>query len=174
LGQRHSPFVRFVRDRRSHDRLRRSGMWAKIMTGGGLLTALAASTCCVLPLSLTAIGVSGFSVAALTPYQTALRVAGILMLGAAFWLVYRRRSLAGSGAVCATGSTQRLTKSALWAGAVVMALVLTSAWWEPFVVTGRGPVPLRQALRCRRETSCPHGGGWLTGDQRGGSFSIPA
>jgi mercuric ion transport protein len=111
-------------------------MLVKVLAGGGLAAALAASTCCVLPLSLGAIGVGGTLLSALSifaPYQTAFRVLGILMLGAAFWMIYGRRAAAVDGATCAATRSQQLTKTALWFGAVVMGLVVTSGWWERFI-----------------------------------------
>lgn len=112
-------------------------MISGLLAGGGVAAALAASTCCILPLSLGALGIGGASLstlANLAPYQSAFRVAGILMLAAAFWRVYRApRAIAGNSA-CALAPSRRLTKSALWLGAGVMALVVTSGWWEGFVV----------------------------------------
>ena len=112
-------------------------MVTKLLAGGGLAAALAASTCCLIPLSLGALGIGGASLpmfSTLAPYQIAFRVAGILMLAAAFWLVYRRPRAAVEGAACAVTPSQPLTKTALWIGAVMMGLVVTSGWWERFVV----------------------------------------
>ena len=115
-------------------------MLTRILAGGGLAAAVAASTCCVLPLSLGAIGVGGawastFSV--LAPYQTAFRVLAILLLGVAFWLVYGQRAVAAygaaQGAACPVVPSQGVTKSVLWVGAAVMGLVLSSGWWERFI-----------------------------------------
>ena len=47
------------------------------MTGGGVAAAFAASTCCVLPLSLATAGVSGAWIASLSvlaPFQLGLRM----------------------------------------------------------------------------------------------------
>ena len=103
------------------------------LAGGGLLAALAASTCCVLPLSLGAVGLGGAWLATLTalaPYETAFRLLAILLLGAGFWLVYARRTAADpAAAACPTAPSAWLTKTLLWAGAIVMTLVLSSGWW---------------------------------------------
>jgi mercuric ion transport protein len=116
---------------------RTTEMLTKLLAGGGLIAALAASTCCIIPLSLGALGVGGASLATLStlaPYQAAFRVAGILMLGVAFWLLYCRPRGTVEGVACAVVPSQRLTKTALWIGAVTMGLVVTSGWWERFVV----------------------------------------
>lgn len=112
-------------------------MLANLMAAGGLGAAVAASTCCVVPLSLAALGVGTAWVSALSflaPYQTGFRVAAIVMLGAAFWLIYRPRRTAADGAACPPEPSRRWTKTAAWIGAVVVGLAVTSAWWERFVV----------------------------------------
>lgn len=111
-------------------------MLEKILAGGGVAAALAASTCCVVPLSLAAVGVSsaGFAnLSVLTPYQTGLRVLAVLLLGAGFWLVYRRPTRSVEGRACVAVPSQHTTKSALWTGALLMALVLTAGWWQQFI-----------------------------------------
>ncbi len=115
-------------------------MLTKILAGGGLAAALAAATCCVLLLSLGAIGVGGAwasTFSPLAPYQTAFRVLAVLLLGAAFWLVYGQRASAASGAAqgaaCPVVPSQGVTKSVLWIGAAVMGLVLSYGWWERFI-----------------------------------------
>jgi mercuric ion transport protein len=107
-------------------------MRAALLAGGGLLAALAASTCCVLPLSLAAAGIGGAwlsTLTALAPYETVFRALAVLLLAAGFWLVYARRPAAADGATCKTVPWRRLTTSLLWAGAIVLALVLSSGWW---------------------------------------------
>lgn len=79
-------------------------MLEKILAGGGVAAALAASTCRVLPLSLTAVGVSTAwlaSLSALAPFQTSFRVLAVLVLGAGFWLVYRRTARETADESCA-------------------------------------------------------------------------
>jgi len=109
----------------------------KALAAGGLATALLASTCCVVPLSLTALGIGSASLsslAILAPYQTTFRVVAIVMLGAAFWLVYRPKQPQVEGAACTVTPTRRSTKAALWAGAVLIGLAVTTSWWERFIV----------------------------------------
>ena len=104
-----------------------------LLAGGGLLAALAASTCCVLPLSLAAVGLGGAWLSTLTvlaPYEAAFRVLAVLLLGAGFWFVYASRAAADSAAACPTTTPSgRVTKTLLWAGAIMMSLVLSSGWW---------------------------------------------
>lgn len=101
---------------------------------GGLLAALAAGTCCVLPISLTALGLGGAwlsTMNAVASHEMAFRLGGIVMLAAGFWLVYARPKAALVGAACATGNPDRVTKTFLWTGAAVMVVVLTVRLWMP-------------------------------------------
>jgi mercuric ion transport protein len=63
--------------------------WQWAMVAGGLLGALAASSCCILPLALFVLGVSGAWIANLTqlaPYQPCFIAATIAFLGYGYWL----------------------------------------------------------------------------------------
>lgn len=104
--------------------------------GGGLLAAIAASACCVLPLALGAVGLGGAWLSTLTvvaPYRTPIRILAILLLSAGFWLVYARRTPGAEGAACPTVPSQRVTKMTLWLGLFVMIVVLSADWWVPLV-----------------------------------------
>ena len=111
-------------------------MLEKVLAGGGVAAALAASTCCVLPLSLAAVGVSTAwlaSLSALAPFQLGFRLLAVLLLGAGFWMVYARPPMSTANGVCTAALSRPLTKAALWLGLVLMALVLTSGWWLRYV-----------------------------------------
>jgi mercuric ion transport protein len=74
-----------------------------LTAAGSLVGALAASSCCVLPLVLFGLGVSGAWIGTLTqlaPYQPYFIAATLGFLGAGYWLVYRR-----SAVVCTAGET---------------------------------------------------------------------
>ena len=89
----------------------------KLVVAGGLLGALAASSCCVLPLVLFSIGVSGAwigNLTALAPYQPYFITATLACLGYGYWLVYRGRKLAcAEGAACARPLPNHIVKAAL-------------------------------------------------------------
>ena len=96
------------------------------VAAAGLLGALAASSCCILPLALFTLGVSGAWIGNLTqlaPYQPYFIVATFGFLGAGYWLVHRDSKLACvDGESCARPLPNRLLKTAL-----VMATVLVIA-----------------------------------------------
>src|SRR6202022_2717260 len=80
-----------------------SGQW--LTAAGGLVAALAASSCCILPLVLFGLGVSGAWIGNLTrlaPYQPYFVVATIACLGYGYWLLYRAsKSPSKDGGDCA-------------------------------------------------------------------------
>jgi mercuric ion transport protein len=86
----------------------------KLMAAGGLLGALAASSCCILPLVLFSLGVSGAWIANFTqlaPYQPYFIAATIACLGYGYWLIYRASKVGCvDGEACARPMPNRLVK----------------------------------------------------------------
>ena len=82
------------------------------MAAGGILGALAASSCCIVPLALFGLGVSGAWIGNLTrlaPYQPCFIVATLGFLGAGYWLVFRDSKTVGAdGESCAHPWPNRL------------------------------------------------------------------
>ena len=78
----------------------------RLTAAGGLLGALAASSCCILPLILFGLGVSGAWIGNFTqlaPYQPYFIAATIGFLGYGYWLVYRSSQVAcADGEACAS------------------------------------------------------------------------
>src|SRR5215472_15458504 len=89
----------------------------RLMAAGGLVGALAASSCCILPLVLFSLGVSGAWIGNFTrlaPYQPYFIAVTIGCLGYGYWLVYRSTKLAcADGDACARPLPNRLVKTAL-------------------------------------------------------------
>ena len=72
----------------------------KLAVVGGILGAIAASSCCILPLALFSLGISGAwigNLTALAPYQPYFIAATLACLGYGYWLVYRRKNVACAG-----------------------------------------------------------------------------
>ena len=95
---------------------------------GGLFGALLASSCCILPLILISIGVSGAwigSLTALEAYKPAFMAVG-------FWRVYFAKPTAcEDGSVCAKAESGRFTKTALWTSTILVLLAATIDFWGP-------------------------------------------
>ena len=94
-----------------------SGRGTAILTIGGLLGALAAASCCIMPLVLFGLGVSGAWIGNLTqlaPYQPIFIAASLACLGAGAWLTRRESKRAcAEGETCARPLPNRLVKAAL-------------------------------------------------------------
>jgi len=86
----------------------------KLMAAGGLLGALAASSCCILPLVLFGLGVSGAWIGNFTqlaPYQPYFIAATIACLGYGYRLIYRAsKVVCADGEACARPMPNRLVK----------------------------------------------------------------
>ncbi len=106
-----------------------------LLAAGGILGAIAASSCCILPLVLFSLGVSGAwlgNLSALSPYQPAFVAITLVCLGSGFWLVYRKPEAACSeGAACSSPGSRRLVKTALWSAAALTAAALVFPYVAP-------------------------------------------
>lgn len=89
----------------------------KLVAAGGVVGALAASSCCVMPLVLFGLGVSGAWIGNLTrlaPYQPYFLAATVACLGYGYWLLYRSRKTAcADGAICARPLSNRIVTTGL-------------------------------------------------------------
>jgi len=103
-----------------------AGRGQTLMAAGGLLGALAASSCCILPVALFSLGIGGAWIGNLTqlaPYQPYFLAATLLCLGGGYWLVRRASKRAcGAGEACAGPLPNWLVK-----GIIMIATVLIVA-----------------------------------------------
>ena len=89
----------------------------KFAAFGGVLGALAASSCCILPLALFSLGVGGAwlgRLTALAPYQPIFLTFTVAVLGFGFWRLYGTRRSCAAEAACARPLPRRLVKAGLW------------------------------------------------------------
>ena len=108
---------------------------------GGIIGAIVASSCCVIPLVLTLLGVSGAwmsNLRALAPYQPYFIAMTAVFIGFGFYQVYwKPRQVCNVGAACAQPLSNRLVKSGLWIGTVLVLIALTFPYWfagiEPYL-----------------------------------------
>jgi mercuric ion transport protein len=106
---------------------------SQLMAAAGILGALAASSCCILPHLLFSLGVRGAWIGNFTllaPYQPYFTAATLVFLGAGYWLVYRSSNLAcDDGTACARPLPNRLVK----AGLVLAPILVLAALGLDFV-----------------------------------------
>lgn len=110
-----------------------------LMAAGGILGALAASSCCILPLVLFSLGVSGAwigNLTALAPYQPYFIAATIAVLGYGYWLVYRSRWIAcADGDACARPVPNRLVLTGLILATVLVVAALGFDFLAPIFLS---------------------------------------
>jgi mercuric ion transport protein len=105
-----------------------------LMAAGGLVGALAASSCCILPLVLFSLGVSGAWIGNFTrlaPYQPYFIAVTIGCLGYGYWLVHRSTKLA-CGDACARPLPNRLVKTGLILASLLAVAALGFDFLAPF------------------------------------------
>ncbi len=110
---------------------------ARWIAAGGILGALAASSCCILPLVLFSLGISGAWIAnftALAPYKPYFAAGTISLLGYGYYLVYVRPKQACADGSCARPLPNRLVKSSLWIATVLVAAALAFDFVAPLLL----------------------------------------
>ena len=106
------------------------------IAAGGIMGALAASSCCIVPLILFSLGISGAwvgNLTALEPYKPIFIIATLGLLGYGYWLVYQNPKACDDGAACAKPLPNRLVNSALWVSTFLILIALFWNWIAPVI-----------------------------------------
>lgn len=107
------------------------------LAAGGLTGALLASSCCIVPLLLVTVGVSGAwigSLTALEPYKPWFAGVALVFIGLGFRQVYvKARLVCADADYCARPRSALIAKSVLWVATVLVILALTVNWWAPIL-----------------------------------------
>ena len=111
----------------------------RIAATGGILGAIGASACCILPLVLTVFGITGAWMAnlrALAPYQPIFIGLTAAFLGYGFYLVYAKpRHACTDDAVCADPVVPgKVVQAALWLATIIVILAVSFPYWFPSIV----------------------------------------
>ena len=114
----------------SHDRKR------NVAATGGVIGAVLASSCCIGPLLLITLGASGAwigNLTALKAYQPVFVPVTLAFLGFGFWQVYgKSKQSCDDDSYCASPSSDRMIKIALWVATALVGLALSTDLWAPF------------------------------------------
>jgi len=111
----------------------------QVIAAGSVLAAVAATSCCILPLTLFSLGAGGVWIGRLTslaPFQPVFAAIAAGLLGCGYWLVYRRRRQAAceDGAACARALPSRLVEGALWSATLLVFAALAFPYVIPFIL----------------------------------------
>ena len=114
------------------------GCTQKFVAAGGILGAVAASSCCIAPLVLFSLGISGAwigNLTALAPYQPYFIAATLACLGYGYWLVYRRKNVAcAEGAACARPLPHHIVKAGLILATILVAGAIAFDLFAPLLL----------------------------------------
>ena len=113
---------------RDAGRMDPSARKAGLVSVGGILAALGAASCCVVPFALFTLGISGAwisNLTALEPYQPLFAAVTFGFLGYGFYLVYRKPKVAcAEDSYCDKPSSGRTAKIGLWTATVLVVIAL--------------------------------------------------
>lgn len=105
---------------------------------GGILGAIAASSCCIAPLVLFGLGISGAwigNLTALAPYQPYFIATTLACLGYGYWLVYRRKTIAcAEDAPCSRPLPNRIVMTGLVLATVLVAGAIGADLIGPYLL----------------------------------------
>ncbi|MDS4015292.1 MAG: mercuric transporter MerT family protein [Candidatus Accumulibacter sp.] len=106
-----------------------------IFAAGGVIGAILASACCVVPLLFVMLGISGAwigNLTALEPYKPYVAGIALVFIALGFRQVYfKPRPACEEGTYCAKPQSAVITKTALWVAAALVLLALSIDWWAP-------------------------------------------
>ena len=112
----------------------------KIIATGGLLGAIVASTCSVLPVFLLALGISGSwigNLRSLAPYKPFFIVFSLVFIGAGFWMVYFKPQISipsVPSTSCYRPFSEKTIKIMLWFSVIIILIVFLIPYIAPFLL----------------------------------------
>lgn len=108
---------------------------SRITAAGSLVAAMLASSCCIAPLLLVTLGVSGVwigNLKALEAYQPIFLLITVVFLAIGFWQVYfKSKPVCSDGKACARPISNHVVKAVLWVATALVALSMTIDYWAP-------------------------------------------
>lgn len=102
----------------------------------GLLAGIAASTCCVGPLILLTLGVSGSwigNLSAMEPFRPVFIALTLIFFGLAYRRLYRQPQACAIGVPCAEPASLRRQRFIFWVAGALVLLVISFPWYGPLL-----------------------------------------
>src|ERR671936_109506 len=94
---------------------------------GGILAAVAASVCCVVPLVLVSLGIGGAWMSTLTglePARPFFIAAALAFFGIGYYRLYRRPAMCTQGENCAQPGVAHRQRTLFWTAALIVLSVI--------------------------------------------------
>ncbi len=106
-----------------------------LLAAGGIIGAVLASACCIGPLVLLTLGISGAwisNLTALEPFKPYFAAVTLGLIGLGFWQVYfRPKPACEEGSYCASPRSGLVIQIALWAALALVLAALSIDYWAP-------------------------------------------
>lgn len=102
---------------------------------GAVLAAIGASVCCVGPLLLLSLGVSGAwisSLSAFEPVRPVFIVLTLVFIGLSYRKLYLIPNNCDENKNCASLNSQKKQKLTFWVGSTLILLLLAFPWYAPY------------------------------------------
>lgn len=99
-----------------------------------MISGITASLCCVAPLLLLTLGISGAWISTLTKFEVIRPIAiliTLIFLGLAFWHLYLKPISCAMDQACAKPRLQRLQRIIFWIVTIFLIGLLSFPWWAP-------------------------------------------
>lgn len=107
----------------------------RLLAAGGIVAASIAALCCIGPLLLVTLGVSGAwigTLSAFEPYKPYSLAVAASLIGAGFWHVYiRPKRACVAGSYCDRPRSGLVTQTVLWLATILALLAGTVDFWAP-------------------------------------------
>ncbi len=103
---------------------------------GGIITAIGASVCCVAPLVLLLLGISGTWISTFTafePLRPYLTAGTVLLFFWAGMQVYRPMEKCRPDSICAIPETRLRYQVLFWLAAFIALVLVTGVYWIPLI-----------------------------------------
>ena len=107
-------------------------LWASV------LAAIIGSLCCVAPLVLLTLGISGAWISQLTalePYRPIFIGITLVFMGLAFRQLYIAPARCAPGEACANPRLQRRQRQVFWAVVVGLTALIAFPWYAPLLIS---------------------------------------
>lgn len=99
-----------------------------------IIAGVVASLCCVAPLVLLMLGISGAWISTLTRFEVIRPIAifiTLIFLGLAFWHLYLKPTSCATDQSCAKPNLRRLQRVIFWVVTILLIGLLSFPWWAP-------------------------------------------
>ncbi len=110
----------------------------RLVATGSILGAIAASSCCIVPLVLFSLGIGGAwigNLTALYPYKPIFVTITLAFLAGGFYMAYRKPKMAcETGSYCASPASDRVLKVSLWGATLLVIAALAFPYIAPYLL----------------------------------------